>query len=82
MILGISLWGFRGARFSMRAPTGQSWTQRPHWVHSVPSVPRQYAASTLPSKPRRVKSMAWNPATSSQTRTQRPQRMHLSMFRT
>ena len=70
------------SELSCSAPTGQASTHWPQFTQVVSLKSFSKAGSTMVSKPRWVKSMADTPCTSSHTRTQRPQRMHLSGSRT
>ena len=69
---------FSTARTSCRAPVGQASVHWPQFTQVVSLRSISKGGRTMVSKPRRVKSMAATPWISSQMRTHRPQRMHLS----
>ncbi len=65
-------------RTSCSAPVGHASVHWPQLTQVVSLRSISNGGSTMVSKPRRVKSMAATVCTSSQMRTHRPQRMHLS----
>jgi hypothetical protein len=64
-------------RFSESAPVGQVSTQAPQNTHPLSSSGLSKAVPMVASLLRWVKAMALSPRSSSQTRTQRPQRMQM-----
>ena len=66
------------ARTSCRAPVGHASVHCPQLTQVVSLRSISKGGRTMVLNPRRVKSMAATPWISSQMRTQRPQRMHLS----
>ena len=68
--------------FSRKAAVGQTLMHWPHMMQAESSMCARLAGPTTVSKPRRCWLRLCTPWTSSQTRTQRPQRMHFSGVRT
>ncbi len=62
---------------SVMAPTGHTAAHWPQLAQLISAMGRSKAVVTVAEKPRPAKARADTPCTSSHTRTQRPQRMHL-----